>query len=624
MSFEQERFEVGDVHRYPLTYNNYFVSSQSKMYFSAGYIPTNGTNVYRVRLGFPDSTSYLYGYSRNLLAFTGNTSAISENAGMYEWYFASDEPCNVSLTTNYGTGESGGSRTKYTFGPLTSSTYASLLGQYIRTPIKARHNNFIFTASVKATAGEVFNIEVGLDNGVGELEVTGTGDWQYISIPITVTSKSDLTAFQMGARYRGSTSGGASLEMIEPMLAVADSYSNTYTWCPNCLDNYRYYPKNESFANTYITETREAYFDWVDNTHTPKVSATTTGYAIKVNADYYSGKTATSATHTTTDTVNVVAYNIPSITKNAQTGELNAVAYRTDQNGDPTDEGDYFASEYDVTTSPVPKTGGNMITYFRIGWRQYPNGSLEYDTSAPSQLAGTSAHLTMFPGEVVDPVYAWEVVLEYKDDFVSDYTAVNYLMVPDAYALIDFHYTGRGLSLGKVSTTESVEKGGVELGMPVYLDDGFGFINADNDNPTGVTDPTVISADDDMGIIMNKMTQMMANLRYMYTPKAVEVTQPSSLPAGVTSCSVNVVKCGFIVQVAIEFVLSATIANWAAVVTSGMPRQFGSSSIIVTASSFSTGSPRACRVSVGTSGNLQLRYGESGTYRITFCYIANG
>lgn len=614
MAISDFTYETHDVNNYPASYSGYYVSSQSKMWHEAGFTTTANYGVYRVRIKYPDSSSLLYGYSRNLLSFTGNTSALNSNPSDNEWKVVSGSPSGkVELTSEYSTGESGSQRTKFNF------TESGLeFEQYIRTSIKQRHTDFRFTASVRAEAGEAFSFYVDFGDATVYRTVTGTGSWQFIDIPIAVTSTEDKL-FVMGVANTSTT-----VELIEPMLAVDNSASGIYTWCPNTLDNYRHYPKNESFKNTYITETKMGYIDWVDNTHTPKVTATTTSYLITYHADCYTGNNATSETIETDTWVHVVAYSIPAVTKNAQTGELNAVAYRTDDQGDPDDEGLYFASEYDVTTSPVALTGGgNMVTYFRVAWRWYPNGSWNYDTSSPTQLAGTSAHITMFPGEQVDPVYAWEVSLEYKDDFVSDYTSINLIMVPDAYALLDFHYTGRGLSVGKISTTESVERGGLELALPVYLDDGFGFINADNASPTGITNPTVIGADDDMGIIMNKMSQMMANLRYMYTPKAVEVTQPSSLPTGVTSCSVNVVKCGFIVQVAVEFVLSATIANWAAVVTSGMPRQFGSSSIIVTASSFSTGSPRACRVSVGTSGNLQLRYGEAGTYRITFCYIAN-
>jgi hypothetical protein len=76
------------------------------------------------------------------------------------------------------------------------------------------------------------------------------------------------------------------------------------------------------------------------------------------------------------------------------------------------------------------------------------------------------------------------------------------------------------------------------------------------------------------------------------------------------------------VTVQFEFTLSATLSNWTEIVSSGgMPNPFGSYSIVTTAGNWGTTVLRGCRVSVGTDGNLQLRYGAAGTYRAQFTYI---
>jgi len=246
------------------------------------------------------------------------------------------------------------------------------------------------------------------------------------------------------------------------MFAVAGSLSNVYTWCPNTADNWHY-----GLGNTYIRETRLSHIDWVDNSHTPTVKQTTTTsspYTVTCHIDAQQGNSTLNNDDAIERDVQVAAYGPPVIKKNSP------VAYRTNDQGDADDEGSYFASEYDVTAYPIG-TSNIMATYFRIGWRTDPGGSWQYDQeSAPWVVRGTTAHLTMFPRAEVDPVYSWEVGLEYKDDFVTDFTLLQVMPIPDAYALIDYHYTGRGLSIGRIATPTDVERGGINIDMSVYFE----------------------------------------------------------------------------------------------------------------------------------------------------------
>lgn len=107
------------------------------------------------------------------------------------------------------------------------------------------------------------------------------------------------------------------------------------------------------------------------------------------------------------------------------------------------------------------------------------------------------------------------------------------------------------------------------------------------------------------------------------TPEQLSISTVSPLPTGVSSISIlQVIQCGRVVTVQIEFTLSAALSNWTAVVSSGLPAPFGSTTVITTAGNWGTTVLRGCRVSVGTTGNLQLRYGAAGTYRAQFTYIA--
>ena len=72
MAITNSVYETHDVNNYPASYSGYCVSSQSKMWHEVGFTTSANYGVYRVRVKYPDSTSLLYGYSRNLLAFTGN------------------------------------------------------------------------------------------------------------------------------------------------------------------------------------------------------------------------------------------------------------------------------------------------------------------------------------------------------------------------------------------------------------------------------------------------------------------------------------------------------------------------------------------------------------------------
>ena len=101
------------------------------------------------------------------------------------------------------------------------------------------------------------------------------------------------------------------------------------------------------------------------------------------------------------------------------------------------------------------------------------------------------------------------------------------------------------------------------------------------------------------------------------TPEIIEAVTPSLAPFTVST--LRVVKCGNICTFTLELALTGALSDWVEVAT-GLPAPYGGA-VLDTATNWGTSYTRPLRVSVGSAGNVQVRYGAATTYRITMTYI---
>ncbi len=103
-------------------------------------------------------------------------------------------------------------------------------------------------------------------------------------------------------------------------------------------------------------------------------------------------------------------------------------------------------------------------------------------------------------------------------------------------------------------------------------------------------------------------------------PVILNLSADASGAADVSSISTfQVVKCGNLVMLTLELTMSATASAWESIATE-LPVPAGNVAIVGTAMAWGASFQRNLRVSLA-SGNLQVRYGAAGTYRITMTYI---
>lgn len=494
-----------------------YLSGKSKVAFYAA-VPTN-ENVYRMRIEFPNTTSYETGHSRNLLSFTGNTKAVGN--GMYEWQKAGKGSISTTTDNPSGNSETAGTKTLFTFGALPSNgddfcTFWTGIRQYI----KARHTDFRFTAWVKGDSGKTFNIQImAFGSAIDEvLSISTTGSWQYINMSLSGRN-TEYMDFGIYVFYTG-TSGTGTLQMIEPMLAVDNAFSNTYTWCPNAMDNYRNWPSDADVwtKNAYNTETRTAYLDGIDNTFVPIIANTSASglYDITVHIDYFGSNDGKyDDTFDIVPKINVSAYDIPRITSGT------SHAYRSDSNGTKNESGNYFSYEANILAFPInisnPKT-----TTFRMRYKPHGTND-ELIEAGTATIASTSAQtIKITSSATIEDDTAYDVIFEYKDYYMSEYSNRLTFVIPTSFVLIDYHYSGKGISFGRIATNEIVTRQGMDINMPMYLTTEaakgtINFTTGDNISADQWANVNKLESTDTIGTVLNKISTTMANVRYLYS-----------------------------------------------------------------------------------------------------------
>lgn len=136
--------------------------------------------------------------------------------------------------------------------------------------------------------------------------------------------------------------------------------------------------------------------------------------------------------------VDVIEYSKPSVT---------AIAYRCNSSGEEDPEGAYMRVGFTSTIASL--NGKNSARY-----------TIDYG-GTPITGAGTSY--------ISDPISCdvsrlWPVEVTVEDDIAS---ATKAAVIPIAFTLMDFYYTGMGVSLGKVATRD-----GFDCAMPAYFTGG--------------------------------------------------------------------------------------------------------------------------------------------------------
>lgn len=173
---------------------------------------------------------------------------------------------------------------------------------------------------------------------------------------------------------------------------------------------------------------------------------------IKATATDSRGRTGTATT-----TINVIAYTAPSAIVSA--------AYRSDENGNQADEGEYATVMFKANISPLNNTNSAQyaIKYRRKGTTSWTTiGIPENLGYAPDSVS------KIFPANVN---YLYEVCAVAKDDFV-EVTSI-YRTVSVAFYLISVHRGHKSVGIGQKAT----DYGMCGIGIPLKINAG---IYADN------------------------------------------------------------------------------------------------------------------------------------------------
>lgn len=126
-------------------------------------------------------------------------------------------------------------------------------------------------------------------------------------------------------------------------------------------------------------------------------------------------------------------------------------AERCNSSGKMDEVGNYIRLDYSVEVEPVNNKNFKSLKY---GYKKQSDTSWTVKDIALSSYSKTGNVVIPASGE-----YSWNVKVDLKDDFT---TATLSLQVGTAYVLMDFHKSGKGLSIGKIAEKErllDIEKG---------------------------------------------------------------------------------------------------------------------------------------------------------------------
>lgn len=117
---------------------------------------------------------------------------------------------------------------------------------------------------------------------------------------------------------------------------------------------------------------------------------------------------------------------------------------RCKKNGIDDEEGDFIKVVYDISISPINQRNTKSI---RVGVKRQSSDNYNYQSVRVEQYQKKSQVIVPASGE-----YSWDIVFEVSDAFT---TSRSIGQVGTASVLMDFHYSGRGMAIGKVSEQEN-------------------------------------------------------------------------------------------------------------------------------------------------------------------------
>ncbi|XVG96567.1 DUF859 family phage minor structural protein [Eubacteriales bacterium KG125] len=118
---------------------------------------------------------------------------------------------------------------------------------------------------------------------------------------------------------------------------------------------------------------------------------------------------------------------------------------RCNSSGNSDEVGNYIRLDYSVEVAPVNNKNAKSLKY---GYKKQSDTSWTIKDIALSSYSKSGNVVIPASGE-----YSWDVKIDLKDDFT---TANLSLKVGTAYVLMDFHKSGRGIAIGKVSEREKM------------------------------------------------------------------------------------------------------------------------------------------------------------------------
>ena len=140
-----------------------------------------------------------------------------------------------------------------------------------------------------------------------------------------------------------------------------------------------------------------------------------------------------------TKPITVLEYYKPSV---------NAIAYRCNSSGAEDQEGAYMRVGF---TSAIADLNGKNAASYEI---TYSGGA------GAGKLTGTGTTFTSSP-IACDPSAVWSIEVKITDKFDSTTKAA---VIPIAFTLMDFYFTGKGIAFGKVATRD-----GFDCAMDAYF-----------------------------------------------------------------------------------------------------------------------------------------------------------
>ena len=287
-------------------------------------------------------------------------------------------------------------------------------------------------------------------NGVTSEIASNVATSQAWTIPLTLAN--DLPNSTSGAcvitciTYNGSTEIGrktlsmtlkvpASVKPVVNSIAISEATSGLASKFGAYVQGYSKLKVVTTASGSYSSTIKSYSVKIMGKTYS---GSTITSDAITINGSVAVNVTVTDSrgrTVTSTQNVTVLAYSKPSITV--------LTAQRCDQDGTLNDEGEYVKLTY---AFDIPTLGNKNDKSYTLAYKLKDDADF-------TTLTGGSAY-SLNTAYIPSTVFSGDESYDFRLT-VSDYFSVNEISfdadVPTAFTLVDYHASGTGMAIGKVS-----------------------------------------------------------------------------------------------------------------------------------------------------------------------------